>query len=71
MSCKRDDSTDSVECMKMLERDYKFYLSFENSLCLDYVTEKYFRTMQYDIIPITLNLANHSSLGKDRKQVTG
>lgn len=29
-------------CFKMLNRDYKFYLSFENSNCIDYITEKFY-----------------------------
>ena len=30
------------DCRKMAAKNYKFYLSRENSLCLGYVTEKYF-----------------------------
>lgn len=30
------------KCFRMLNEDYKFYLSFENSNCIDYVTEKFF-----------------------------
>jgi len=30
------------ECYQMLKNDYKFYLCFENSHCVYYVTEKFF-----------------------------
>ena len=30
------------ECGSLLERDYMFYLAFENSNCMDYITEKFF-----------------------------
>jgi len=39
-----------------MERTYKFYLAFENSLCFEYVTEKLFRQLHYDILPVVLDL---------------
>ena len=37
--CPKSDN--SSVCSDLLNNDYKFYLSFENSNCLDYMTEKF------------------------------
>ena len=37
----------------MLNSSYKFYLALENSVCQDYVTEKFFKLLQYNVIPGT------------------
>jgi alpha-1,3-fucosyltransferase len=51
-TCSRANEWD---CYKMLETNYKFYLSFENSVCSDYVTEKFFNIFKYDVIPVAFN----------------
>lgn len=33
---------------------YKFYLSFENSLCDDYITEKFFNILKHNTVPVAL-----------------
>lgn len=39
----------------MIERDYKFYLAFENTNCVDYITEKlYENALSRNILPIVL-----------------
>ena len=52
----------SKECNGFLEQGYKFYLSFENSLCRDYVTEKFYRQLGLDIVPVVRGGANYSQL---------
>ena len=49
-------------CDDMLRADYKFYLAFENSWCPDYVTEKFYRALVYDAVPIVLGGADYSWL---------
>ena len=39
----------------MVEKKYKFYLSWENAYCEDYVTEKFFEVSKYNVIPVVLN----------------
>ncbi len=46
--------------MEVIPSQYKFYLAFENSLCRDYVTEKLFRTLQSEVIPIVLGGTDYS-----------
>ncbi|XP_057376634.2 alpha-(1,3)-fucosyltransferase C-like [Daphnia carinata] len=48
------------QCYGMLESNYKFYLSFENSLCPDYVTEKFFKIMGHHIVPVVYGGADYT-----------
>ncbi|XP_067669553.1 glycoprotein 3-alpha-L-fucosyltransferase A-like [Haliotis asinina] len=42
-------------CFGMLNKDYKFYLAFENANCRDYITEKFFvNGLSHDVIPIVM-----------------
>ena len=41
-------------------RRHKFYLAFKNSLCKDYITEKYWKnTLQNGLVPIVLGGGGH------------
>lgn len=42
-------------CFNKLDRDYRFYLAFENSNCRDYITEKFFvNGLGHDVVPIVM-----------------
>eukprot|EP00914_Ancora_sagittata_P000822 GHVO01002208.1.p1 GENE.GHVO01002208.1~~GHVO01002208.1.p1 ORF type:complete len:299 (+),score=24.45 GHVO01002208.1:31-897(+) len=46
---------DERRCFDMLKKDYKFYLSFENSNCRDYITEKFFwNALLNNVVPVVL-----------------
>lgn len=40
--------------------NYKFYLAAENSLCPDYVTEKFYRALMNDVVPVVYGGADYA-----------
>lgn len=56
-ACRRNTVTyhNGTECMEEVIRKYKFYLSFENSNCREYITEKFWKVgLQMGAIPIVM-----------------
>ena len=51
-----------LDCNELVGRTNKMYLAFENSICKDYVTEKVFKMLPYNIIPIVFNGARMSDV---------
>ena len=44
------DVHDREKMYKEFVRPYKFYLPFENSNCLDYITEKFFMALKTEVV---------------------
>ena len=54
-------------CREHLAQQYKFFLAFENNICKDYVTEKFFDTINFNIIPVVLGGADYDQYVKFNK----
>ncbi|ELU18086.1 hypothetical protein CAPTEDRAFT_36025, partial [Capitella teleta] len=51
---KRDPCKRNQACLKKMMNRYRFYLAFENSLCTDYITEKFWKALDSDMVPIVM-----------------
>ena len=45
------------ECFRRAKIEHKFYLSFENSICEDYVSEKFFNALHDGLVPVYMGKA--------------
>lgn len=52
----------SKECKETLKK-YKFYLAFENALCEDYITEKFWeQAVRHEMVPVVMGGADYTQL---------
>ncbi|XP_066999052.2 glycoprotein 3-alpha-L-fucosyltransferase A [Anabrus simplex] len=52
---KKCPRSSANKCLEMLDREYKFYLAFENSNCKDYITEKFYvNGLGRNVLPIVM-----------------
>ncbi|XP_020615232.1 galactoside 3(4)-L-fucosyltransferase-like [Orbicella faveolata] len=57
--CPRRKGQIDDDCEEEIQR-HKFYLAFENSLCIDYITEKYWRnSLERGLVPVVLGGAQY------------
>ncbi|XP_013382491.1 glycoprotein 3-alpha-L-fucosyltransferase A-like [Lingula anatina] len=61
-SCGEMGKRNSTEYNSLFGK-YKFYLAFENNFLKEYLTEKFFNTVDYDVVAVTRGGANYSDLG--------
>ena len=59
---KNTYNTELDPCFNMVNNKYSFYISFENAICKDYITEKMFNAFKLNTIPIVLGGANYSEI---------
>ncbi len=50
------------KCFSKLAEGFKFYLSFENSLCDHYVTEKLVKALENNVVPIVMGGADYAQI---------
>lgn len=66
-ACPRDQNYGV--CYDLIESTYKFYLAFENSICEDYVTEKFFEMMGRRIVPVVMGGADYASIAPSHSYI--
>lgn len=71
LSCARNWThwLSEPECYDMVEHKYKFYLSFENSICRDYVTEKFFEILNRAIVPVVYGGASYNLIAPSHSYI--
>lgn len=55
----------NLDCTRFCDlntlQGYKFFLAFENGVCRDYITEKYWKYLELGLVPVVLGGANYSN----------
>ena len=57
--CGDKKCPEKSDCREFISMKYKYFLAFENSICKNYITEKFFSTLRFNIIPVVLGGGNY------------
>jgi len=57
---KGHGETDGSDCNRAQFSKYKFYFAAENARCEDYITEKFWKALQYGMVPVVLGGLNRT-----------
>ena len=68
-SCGPHNCPQNDKCFEHIADNYMFYLSFENSVCSDYITEKFFTPLTHNILPVVLGGANYSQIAPPHSHI--
>ena len=52
-TCGRVFNHEAGDCFSILNSTYRYYLAFENALCSEYISEKFYENYKYDIIQVS------------------
>ena len=53
------DNYSHEKCLEYLSKNYKYYFAFETNVCDNYVTDKFFNVLKYDLVPIIFKSFDH------------
>ncbi|XP_054712686.1 alpha-(1,3)-fucosyltransferase C-like [Uloborus diversus] len=53
---------ETEQCLQNFSKRYLFFLAFENAVCDDYITEKFYRTLKYEMIPVVFGGGNYKKV---------
>jgi hypothetical protein len=52
---------DEPKCLAFIEKKYKFLFIFEKNVCRNYVTDRFFKALKYNIVPIVFRAFDHEN----------
>lgn len=47
------------DCKAILAKEHKFFFAFENSICKEYISEKFFGILHYNTVPVVFGDGNY------------
>lgn len=62
MCLRKSQNCNKTKFWKDLSKDYKFYFAAENSLCEDYITEKFWRPLEQGMVPLVYGGGDYAAV---------